>query len=156
MHKLPLGDGKISHGPKKGWIWACHTDPNGGGAQRNGPWIDERDRTFDMTAKIAVRGSVTWPHQFKIVLRGDKRILMSNDLPSHPTGHFPISYNDPAFRIDRNPNSIRSHTIDIELPAHPKLAAQAALRAAWRHRYFADRCGAVQRARCAGPRRRRA
>jgi hypothetical protein len=57
-HHLPLGDGKISQGPKAGWIWACHADPNGGGAQRAGPWIDQQDRTFDSTTKTAVRGMV--------------------------------------------------------------------------------------------------
>ena len=125
LHKLPLGDGKISHAPKAGWIWACHVDPNGGGAQRDGPWIDEKAHTYDLTAKIAVRGSVTWPHSFKVTRQGDRRVLASNDFPDHPTGHFPIARNDPAYRIDRNPNSIRRQRIRIELPANPKLAAHA-------------------------------
>lgn len=125
LHRLPLGDGKISHAPKKGWIWACHVDPNGGGPQAVGPWIDEQAHTFDMTRKIAVRGAVRWPHQFKVTLQGDRRILSSNDLPNHPTGQFPVAPDDPAFRIDRNPNSIRHQDMRIELPAHPKLLAQA-------------------------------
>ena len=125
LHKLPLGDGKLSHAPKRGWIWACHTDPQAGGAQVVGPWINEKEGTYDLTAKLAVRGSVTWPHSFKITREGDKRVFASNDFPNHPTGHFPIARNDPAYKIDRNPNSIRRQSIRFELPAHPKLAKRA-------------------------------
>ena len=82
MRKLPLGDGKISHGPKAGWIWACHVDPQAGGAQVVGPWIDEKAGTYDMTAKIAVRGAVTWPHKFNVTVKGDRRVFSTNDLPA--------------------------------------------------------------------------
>ena len=122
MRKLPLGDGKISHAPKKGWIWACRVDPNAGGAHRVGPWIDLKNRTFDMTKKIAVRGAVRWPHRFTVTVEGDRRVFTSNDLPNHPTGHFPIARDDPAYRIDRNPNRIREQNVRFELLAHPKLA----------------------------------
>jgi YHYH protein len=125
LHKLPLGDGKISHAPKRGWIWACHTNPAGGGAQVVGPWIDQKAGTYDLTAKIAVRGSVTWPHKFEVTREGDKRVLSSNDFPNHPTGTFPVARNDPAYRIDRNPNSIQRQNFRIELPANPKSAAKA-------------------------------
>lgn len=124
LHHLPLGDGKISHAPKVGWIWACHIDPFGGGAQRDGPWINKKAGTFDLTAKIAVRGSVRWPHHFTITREGNTRVLTSNDLPDHPTGIFPIRRNDPAFHYDRNPNRIERQTIRIELPADPRLAAR--------------------------------
>lgn len=124
LKRLPLGDGKISNAPRVGWIWACRVDPLGGGAHRVGPWINQAAGTFDITAKVAVRGSVTWPHQFKVTVKGDRRILSTNDLPRHPTGRFPIAMNDPAYRFDRNPNSIRRQNIDIDLPAQPKLAAQ--------------------------------
>jgi hypothetical protein len=123
-HRLPLGDGKISHAPKVGFIWACRTDPNAGGAWRNGPWIDERDRTFDVTGKTAVTGSVRWPHHFTITREGNKRVILSNDYPDHPTGNFPIARADPAFRYDTNPNRLRRQNIRIELPADPKLAAR--------------------------------
>ena len=63
---LPLGDGKLSSGPKVGYIWACHTDPNGGGAQVDGPWINKAAGTFDITRKAVVDGAVSWPHSFKI------------------------------------------------------------------------------------------
>jgi hypothetical protein len=124
LHRLPLGDGKISHAPKVGWIWACHVDPLGGGAQRDGPWIDRTSGTFDLTAKIAVRGTVRWPHRFAVTRAGGKRVLTSNDFPDHPTGRFPIARDDPAFQYDRNPNRIMQQSMRIELPADP-LAAQA-------------------------------
>lgn len=124
MTKLPLGDGKISKSPKIGWIWACRVNPQAGGAHRVGPWIDQKAGTFDMIAKTVVRGSVTWPHQFKIAIQGDKRVLTSNVFPNHPTGNFPIARDDPAYRYDRNPNRITRQNFRLELPAHPKLAAQ--------------------------------
>jgi YHYH protein len=125
LHRLPLGDGKLSHAPKAGWIWACHINPNGGGPEENGPWIDEATHTFDATAKASVRGAVRWPeHRFKIVIAGDKRIITSNGLPDHPTGIFPIRPDDPAYRFDRNPNHIEAHNIRIALPLDPKLAAR--------------------------------
>ena len=62
--KLPLGDGKLSSAPKTGYIWACHTDPNAGGAFRDGPWIDKAAGTYDLTAKAIVDGAVSWPHSF--------------------------------------------------------------------------------------------
>lgn len=75
LHRLPLGDGKISHSPKRGWVWACHVNPMGGGADRDGPWIDKKAGTFDLLAKVAVRGHVKWPHHFKIKHKGNKRVF---------------------------------------------------------------------------------
>lgn len=49
LHRLPLADawpqGRLDLG--------CHTNPNGRGAWRDGPWINKRHGTFDVTAKIA-------------------------------------------------------------------------------------------------------
>ena len=53
------------------------------------------------------------------------------------------------------PNSIRRQNFDIALPAHPRLAARAALRAQHR-RHHAERRAGVQRARRSRPRRGRA
>ena len=126
LHKLPLGDGKLSQAPKRGWIWACHVDPQAGGARGIGPWIDLHDHTYDLTAKIPVRGAVTWRgHSFTIKVEGNKRVITSDDLPPHPTGRFPISPSDPAYRTDTNPNRIRRQHIRVALPAHPTLAARA-------------------------------
>lgn len=124
LARLPLGDGRISQGPKAGYIWACHIDPNGRGAHRDGPWIDRKAGTFDMTAKTVVRGSVRWPHKFSVTRQGDKRVLISNDYPDHATGIFPIARDDPAYQFDRNPNRITQQNFRIALPANPQLAPQ--------------------------------
>jgi len=124
LTRLPLGDGKISDAPRQGWIWACRVDPNGGGADRDGPWIKD-DGTFDFTAKVAVSGAVSWPHAFSVELRDDKRVFLTNDYPNHPTGKFPIDPSEEAYRYDRNPNRIQKQDVRLELPARPQLAAGA-------------------------------
>ncbi len=122
--KLPLGDGKLSSGPKAGYIWACHTDPGRGGARHAGAWLDEAAGTFDLTKKTVVEGAVTWPHSFRIAIQGDTRVIAWNDLPDHPTGIFPIQPGDPAYRYDTNPNSISAQDMRIALPLAPQLAAE--------------------------------
>lgn len=121
---LPLGDGKLSQSPKVGWIWACHTDPQAGGARQVGPWINTAKGTYDLTAKPVVPGQVTWPSQFKLSTQNEQRIFTSNDLPGHATGSFPIPNNSDAYRYDRNPNSIKSQTMQVALPLWPTLTAQ--------------------------------
>lgn len=123
LTRLPLGDGKLSQSPRGGWIWACHTEPDAGGAYRDGPWI-KADGTYDLTAKAVVPGSVTWPYRFDIRLQQGRRVFSSNDLPSHPTGAFPIPYTSAAYRYDTNPNRISPYNVLLDLPANPVLAAQ--------------------------------
>lgn len=123
LTRLPLGDGKISTAPRTGWIWACHTEPNAGGAFRDGPWI-KSDGTYDLTAKAVVPGSVTWPSRFNIQVQQGRRVFTSNDLPSHPTGTFPIPADSKAYLYDRNPNRISQQSVLFDLPANPQLAAQ--------------------------------
>src|ERR1700728_3331266 len=96
LTRLPLGDGKLSTAPKKGWIWACRIDPDAGGAFRDGPWI-RPDGTYDFTRKPTVSGEVHWPSHYVMTLAGDRRIFTTNDLPNHATGAFPIPPIDEAF-----------------------------------------------------------
>jgi hypothetical protein len=124
LTKLPLGDGKLSAAPTVGQIWACRVDPNGGGAQVDGPWINKAAGTFDFTKKAVVSGHVVWTPHFVMSLSGDNRVFTSNNLPNHPTGSFPISPSDEAYRYDRNPNSIREQSVTVSLPANPVAAAQ--------------------------------
>ncbi|HEY3800403.1 MAG TPA: YHYH protein [Caulobacteraceae bacterium] len=124
LHHLPLGDGKLSTAPKAGFIWACRVDPNAGGAQVDGPWIDKAAGTYDFTAKTVVQGHAVWTPDFHMSIVGDQRVFTTNDLPDHPTGTFPISPSDPAFQYDRNPNSIRTQKVTLSLPADPVLAAE--------------------------------
>jgi hypothetical protein len=123
LTRLPLGDGKISSGPKRGWIWACRVDPAAGGAFRDGPWIDKASGTYDFTRKAVVSGKVSWNGRYVMRLEGDKRVFSTNDLPSHPTGVFPISPGDQAYQYDRNPNAIKDQDFKVELPAEPKPAS---------------------------------
>jgi hypothetical protein len=132
LHHLPLGDGKISTEPRSGYVNSCQTSFRGGGAQREGTWI-HRDathgNTWDLTQKIAVQGRVAWPKAtFQITTQGAdrvvSRVLKGNGLPvDTPTGIFPVAYTDPAFQIDRNPNTISAIDILLTLPTNPQLAA---------------------------------
>ena len=119
---LPLGDGKVSLEPRRGYVYSCMTQFRGGGAQHAGDWI--RGATWDATQKIWVQGEVAWPNAtFTMTVANGERRVTGNGLPlHHTTGIFPIQRSDPAFRIDRNPNSIQSQMLGFALP----LAAQAA------------------------------
>lgn len=123
LTRLPLGDGKISTGPKAGWIWACRIDPNGGGAQTTGPWI-KADGTFDFTKKATVPGDVRWPSRYSMRVEGENRVFALNDLPNHGTGTFPVPASSEAYRYDRNPNTILAQNFTVTLPANPVLAPQ--------------------------------
>ena len=66
-HRLPLGDGRVSGEPKRGFVWSCQSNFRGGGAQHTGAWI--HGETWDMTSKLHVHGRVMWPQaQFTILL----------------------------------------------------------------------------------------
>jgi hypothetical protein len=124
--KLPLGDGKISSTPTKGWAYSCQrANPGGGGAQQAGPWIDETDKTWDSTAKVDVQGSVGWDSVFSGKANGNAFVLAGNGLPSTATGTFPVAASDPAAQYDRNPNSIKAYSMSYSVPLHPARAASA-------------------------------
>ena len=119
VHRLPLGDGHVSTtGAQRGWVYACRLMTGGGGAFRDGSWIHD-DGTFDLTAKPTVDGAVAWPSARVRITRSGSRVrITGNGLPVRATtGVFPIAASDDAFEYDRNPNSIRSQTVSIKLPA---------------------------------------
>jgi YHYH protein len=127
LKRIPLGDGKLASSPQTGWIWPCRIGSNHiGGAHRRGSWI-EGDRTYDLTTKVVVKGAVTWPQRFTMSTQDDLRIFETNDLPSHPTGIYPITPKDnaQAYRYDRNPNRIAAQKMRVELPIDPTLAPAA-------------------------------
>ncbi len=122
-HELPLGDGKISNGPRKGYVFSCQQNfnPNAPGAQASGDWLGKT--TWDPEKKPHVGGNVSWPADIVISREGDNRVVRANNLPTHATGIFPIQRNDPGYRYDRNPNSIEKQDIVLQMPAVPSFAA---------------------------------
>jgi hypothetical protein len=120
---LTLGDNKISSTPQRGYVFSCRSQFTGGGAQGTGSWMNG-DGTWDLTKKVTVDGSVSWPHEFTITVQGDQRVFTGNDLPDHQTGNFPVSPSDNAYQVDRNPNSIKAQNVSFSIPANPTLAAQ--------------------------------
>lgn len=126
LTRLPLGDSHVSTtAPSIGGLFACSAGvPNGGGAFRAGPWIDEAAGTWDATAKLSVQGSVEWPMaKYSETVSGGVRSIASSGLPvGHITGTFPIAATDPAFAYDRNANTITEHDVAYELPAAPQIA----------------------------------
>lgn len=124
---LPLGDGHITNSPRRGYLMACRLPRGGGGAQRDGDWI--QGRLWYPDRKISVEGKHRWPQaQFRTVLvnRGGstERLLSGNGLPtSGTTGTFPVRPSDPAYSYDRNPNRIGRRGETLYLPAQPRLAA---------------------------------
>jgi hypothetical protein len=119
---LPLGDGKVSKSAQAGYVWRCGQGGGGGGAFKDGPWIDNVNKTFDPSQKVTVDGAVKWQGMLSITVENNIRRLKTNDLPNHTTGVFPISNTDDAFQYDRNPNSIRAQNVDFSLPAWPAIA----------------------------------
>lgn len=120
---LPLGDGYVSSSPKVGYVDSCIPHfGQVGGAQVEGPWIDQQTKTWNSLTKLHVGGAVSWPSaQYKVTEKGGKRVISFNDLPiDHTTGVFPIQPTDPAFAYDRNPNHIAPHQFRWTLPINPK------------------------------------
>jgi len=125
VHKLPLGDDMyVTGGPKRGYVFSCITDFNGGGAFAQGPWIDAEAGTWDLTEKIYVQGRIEWESKFSEHVSGAERDLEGNGLPPQPSGQFPVSESDPAYEYDRNPNSISSYTLQAALRAEPEEAKE--------------------------------
>jgi hypothetical protein len=124
---VPVGDGKLSTSPRVGYVDSCQTTFGGiGGAQVVGPWINATAGTWNSTAKVAVRGSVSWPAaSFSVRVTGNKRVIKTNDLPlGQTTGVFPITISDPASAYDRNGNHIAAQPTTWTLPANPAAAAK--------------------------------
>jgi YHYH protein len=122
---LFLGDDKyVTDAPKTGYIYLCkaHKETNAGAFQA-GDWI--QGNTWDPSTKPTVDGNVAWPTaKFTSKTSGTKRVLTSNGLPQHNTGIYPIQATDDAYQYDRNPNSIKTQTLTINVPKNPKVATK--------------------------------
>lgn len=122
---LPVGDGKyVTDKPKTGNVYACSQYAQSfandkGGAGSRGPWFVNNNTQYDVAKKSKVLGSVTWQPSFSNTTSGTTRTIVTNDLPSHPTGVFPIAATDPAYNYDRNPNSIKDQSLTYALSTSP-------------------------------------
>ncbi len=122
---LPVGDGKyVTSGPKQGYVYACsqyaqNLSGGQGGASTRGPWFTDNNTEYNVNEKLHVEGSVMWQASFSDVLSGGTRTIITNDLPDHPTGIFPIMTTDPAYAYDHNPNTIKGQTLTYVLNADP-------------------------------------
>jgi hypothetical protein len=125
LDRLPLGDGKYSNSPQKSYVFTCRADYNGSGvgATAAGPWIDLVNKTYSRLKKIVVQGTVSWLNMTSITDEQSLRIIVSNGLPSHATGQYPIATNDPAFRYDPNPNALKPQNFRLSVPRLPQVAA---------------------------------
>ncbi len=125
---LPVGDGRYStYTAMTGYIYACaqyahNLQSDTGGAGVRGPWFTSNTE-YDSTKKAHVLGNVTWQAQFTNSVSGNTRTIVTNDLPTHATGVFPIGRADPAYAYDRNPNSIKGQTLTYALNASPTYGA---------------------------------
>ncbi|OQW44426.1 MAG: hypothetical protein A4S16_03845 [Proteobacteria bacterium SG_bin6] len=125
--RLPVGDGRISDGPRKGYVFACPRGwfaPRFGapGARATGGWF--HGDTWNPLEKPHVQGHVLWPQaRFGTAREQELLRLRGNGLPvGTPTGRFPITPDDPAWRYDTNPNAIRAQQIDLAIPLDPQPA----------------------------------
>jgi len=122
---LPVGDGKyVVTTPKAGYVYACsqyaqNWSSGQGGAGTRGPWFTNNNTEYDINKKASVQGNVMWTADFSNKIVDSTRIVITNDLPTHPTGTFPIASTDPAYEYDRNPNSIKGQTLTYALNANP-------------------------------------
>jgi len=123
---LPLGDGKYTtDGAKRGYVYSCIDNFDGGGAFAQGPWIDAEAGTWNLNEKIYVEGHVDWTSRFSAQVEDGDRELEGNGVPPQPTGEFPVGESDPAYEYDRNPNAISEYDLRASLPANPERSGEA-------------------------------
>jgi hypothetical protein len=122
---LPVGDNKYSSASaQKGTVYVCsgyatNLGKDSGGAGSRGPWFTNNNTQYDINKKAHVAGSVSWQSSFTNTVNGATRSIVTNDLPTHVTGVFPIAASDPAYAYDRNPNTIKAQSLTYGLPSAP-------------------------------------
>jgi hypothetical protein len=121
-HDLPLGDGHVTDHPEVGNVFACRATFRRNAARHDGPWF--HGDTWNPAEKPHVAGRVLWPTAaYTLTPRADQLLFEGNGLPvGQPTGSFPITPDDPAYRYDTNPNRIAAQQLDFEIPATPRFA----------------------------------
>ena len=122
---LPIGDPLIlqrllgDDEPEVGKLWLCRVPADGAGAAASDDWTND-DGTWNYITKPQVEGDHVFNSEFTVSLNGEgKRIITGNNLPTTPTGTFPIAQGTTAWNYDKNPNIISPHTIQITFDAIP-------------------------------------
>lgn len=108
--------------PTRDHVFACGRQIMGLALDR--PWLD-RDGTLRFADKPVIPGAIKWNGRIELGVEGDRLLIRSAGLPTHPTGTYPVPRDSEAFRFDRNPNTIRANAWDIALPLNPARAATA-------------------------------
>lgn len=124
---IPLGDNRTSTSPKVGYVYSCQTSfsASAGGAQVDGPWINTSTGTWNSDTKVKVSGAVKWTSAtYAVSTSGNQHVVTGNDLPinGQTTGVFPVAATDKAYAYDRNPNTIKTQSISLNLPVNPLAA----------------------------------
>jgi hypothetical protein len=128
---LPVGDNNYSTTEaKKGSLYLYNANfvpPNQAGAQTRGRWFVNNNTQWDRNKKAKVAGSVSWTPTFSMVVKDGKRTIITNDLPDHTTGVFPVASSDPARAYDANPNRISAQSLAYSLDAAPTFGEPSCL-----------------------------
>ncbi|MFK8050430.1 MAG: aryl-sulfate sulfotransferase [Halioglobus sp.] len=127
LTSLPIGDPSILQRnmgdgvPEVGKLWLCRLPEDGAGAAASDDWTNE-DGSWNYITKPQVQGQNYLMSEFNVMLDGQgKRLITGNNLPTTPTGTFPIERGSIAWDYDKNPNSISSHNVRIEFDEIPTL-----------------------------------
>lgn len=126
LTSLPLGDRQYSSAPAKGKIDLCNpASLQPANDTTTLPWV--HGSTWDLTAKVFVSGSVSWPNaSFQNQVQGSTRTLRGNDLPVRgTTGTFPVTASDPAVAYRPDRGRITPSTFTLQVPATPKVVSSA-------------------------------
>ncbi len=120
---LPVGDNMyMTNGAKKGSVYMCNANfvpASQAGAQTRGPWFTNNNTQWDLNKKAHIQGAVSWEQKITITLKDGKRVIVTNDLPDHKTGDFPVGSSDPARKYDANPNTIKEQSLTYTLAGNP-------------------------------------
>lgn len=119
---LPLGDGKFTtDGPRQGFVYSCEADFNLGSTITQRPWIETDADTWDLTKKVSVDGSVSWPTaRWDVQVETGTRVLTSAGLPvGHNTGTFPVAASDDANQYVNDAYEIQEQDLSLTLPLIP-------------------------------------
>jgi hypothetical protein len=123
LDHLQIGDGRVSTlAARRGYVFACQAATGGGPQAPSMPW--RSGSQWSWIDKPRTAGNVDWSSAtFRVTTVSGERLITGNGLPSHGTGIFPMTSSDPASVYGANPSTIGQTTIDLALPASPRVAS---------------------------------